>query len=95
MNEGELSVEEKRHLNAIKLFMNAHEHEDDCMKLDQMSPSQQRVCISTYHLWLDHPENFETVWKWMFRLRALWPVIHVLESALTKAKNYLRRKGGN
>jgi len=94
LNEGELSVGEKRHLNAIKLFMSAHGHEDDCKKLDQMLPSQQRVCISTYHMWIEQPENFGTIWKWSFKLRSLWPVIHILDLALTKAKNYLRKKGG-
>src|SRR5215470_5222516 len=53
-----LDDQERRHLGAVKLFMESADsrHTDFAEALDKMSPRVQRELINTYHLWLENPE---------------------------------------
>ena len=53
-----LTEEEKRYLNALKLFMERNEdpeHLEDRIVLDELSPEKARAMIVLHHIWLEDP----------------------------------------
>ena len=58
-----LNEEEKRHLNALKLFFEASGHEESAKHLDELPPNAQRYMINLYHLWLEDRRAFSFAQK--------------------------------
>ena len=61
-----LTEEEKRYLNALKLFMERNEdpeHPEDRIVLDELSPEQARAMIVLHHAWLEDPRLFFLAYK--------------------------------
>jgi len=60
-NEQPLTEQEKRYLNALKLFMERGgkpELQESAKMLDELSPKQARAMIGSYHLALEDPRAF-------------------------------------
>lgn len=71
-----LNEQEKRHLRALKLFLEAHpKHAEDGKILDDMTPEQQRCLINFYHLGLDDPQAFLFAHKIMWLAPVLGPFL--------------------
>ena len=61
-----LTEEEKRYLNALKLFMERNEdpeHLEDRIVLDELSPEKARAMIVLHHIWLEDPPLFFSAYK--------------------------------
>lgn len=69
--DDELTEEEKRHLRALKLFYEVHGMHDLEKRIDEMPPGVQRLAITTYHTWLEHPEEFGALWKQAHRFSVI------------------------
>jgi hypothetical protein len=87
-DEKPLTEQEKRYLNALKLFMERSEdpsHHESATMLDEFSPEQARAMIASYHLLLEDPQAFYVAHKisgWISPIFHPWVYI----------VNYIRRR---
>ena len=87
-DETPLTEQEKRYLNALKLFMERSEdlsHHESAKMLDEFSPEQARTMIASYHLALKDPRAFYVAHKisgWISPI--LHPWVHIVD--------YIRRR---
>ena len=76
--ETPLTDQEKRYLNALRLFMDRTEdpeHLEDGKVLDELSPEQARAMIGIYHTWLEDPQAFDLAYRiylWIAPILAAW-----------------------
>ena len=80
-----LTEEETRNLDALKLFYEALGRDDIAKKLDDAKPTFQRLSITMYQQWLDHPVSFGAVWKWLLKFLPVTRLYVWLKERLTKA----------
>jgi hypothetical protein len=69
--ETPLTDQEKRYLNALRLFMERNgdpENLEDGKMLDELSPKQARAVIGIYHTWLEDPQAFDLAYKIYLRI---------------------------
>ena len=87
----ELSNDEKRYLRALELFYEAQGRKDITRKLAEQPPHMQRLSITMYHQWLEHPEEFGAVYKWVFSFLPLIRVFVWAKSLMLKTKGLIQR----
>ena len=87
-DEKPLTEQEKRYLNALKLFMERSEdpsHRESAKMLDEFSPDQARAMIASYHFALENPRAFFIAHKIMGWISPiLHPWVHIVD--------YIRRR---
>jgi hypothetical protein len=79
-NEKPLTEQEKRYLNALKLFLerNGDSEHLESVKMFDLSPKQARAMIEIYHVWLEDPQRVFLAYRiylWISPIQAAWAQI--------------------
>ena len=81
MENEPLTDQEKRHIGALKLFLEASDDPEgieSARMLDEFSPDQARAIVARYHLALDDPRAFfvaHKLNKWLSPFFRAWRAI--------------------